>query len=70
MVQVIDGETRVLTTLPSHLAFNGPSNVAFGRGRGSFRRIDVFVANFGLGFGDGTSIARFRYNHHGAQLIR
>ena len=70
LVQIIDGKTRALTTLPSHLAFNYPSNIAFGRGRGGFRRTDVFVANFGPGLGDGTSIAHFTYNHHGARLIR
>lgn len=70
LVSIIDGKTRVVTTLPTHSAFNWPSNLAFGRGRHGFRRTDVFLANFGPALGDGTSIARLRYNHHGARLIR
>lgn len=69
LVQIIDGQSQGLVTLPSHPAFNWPSNIAFGRGHG-FRRREVFVVNFGPGFGDGTTISSFRYNHYGARLIR
>jgi sugar lactone lactonase YvrE len=68
-VSIIEGRTLGIQTLPAHPAFNWPSNVAFGRGRG-FRRREVFVVNFGPGLGDGTTITSFRYNHYGARLIR
>jgi sugar lactone lactonase YvrE len=70
MIEIIDGRSGSITTLPAHPAFNGPSNLAFGRGPGFGYRRDVFVANFGPALGDGTTISSFHYNHHGARLIR
>jgi sugar lactone lactonase YvrE len=69
-IKIIDGNSGSIMTLPEHPAFNGPSNLAFGRGPGFGYRRDVFVANFGPALGDGTTISTFHYNHHRARLIR
>ena len=42
--------------------------LAFGK-RG-FKRRDVYMANFGPGFGDGTTLVRCRYNHRGLRVPR
>ncbi len=44
-----------------------PANLAFGQGPGWSTR-EVYLANFGPNFGDGTDVVRFRYNHRGAPL--
>jgi len=58
------GEVEELSADP---LFDWGSNLAFGQGRG-FSRREVYVANFGPMFGDGTEVLRFRYNHSGAAL--
>lgn len=62
------GSGTVLTMTPDPL-FNGPSNLAFGRGRG-FSRKDMYLANFGTQFGNGTNVIKVRFNHFGTRLIR
>lgn len=69
-IRIIDVNSLAISTLPVYPAFNGPSNLAFGRGPGFGYKRDVYVANFGPGFGDGTTVSRFHYNHRGARLIR
>ncbi len=60
---------NVLDLLVGDPQLNGAANLAFGRGRG-FSRREIYVANFGPAFGDGTTVSRFRYNHAGDRLIR
>lgn len=70
-VKVIDRRSGAIMTLPDDLAFDWPSNLAFGPGPAYGRGRDVFVANYGDEFGNGTTISRFRYNHRGTRkLIR
>jgi sugar lactone lactonase YvrE len=66
---IVHASNGAVVTLSDHPAFDGPSNIAFGRGRGFARRY-AFFANFGPGFGNGTSIGSFRTNHQGARLVR
>jgi sugar lactone lactonase YvrE len=68
MLKVIDRDTRAVSTLSSDPLLNWPSNLAFGRHR--FGRRSVYLANFGPGLGDGTTVVRFRFNHCGARLSR
>jgi sugar lactone lactonase YvrE len=60
------GAAVVLSSDPS---INWTANIAFGRGRG-FSRRDLYLANFGLPLGSGTTIVRMRYSQRGAPLIR
>ena len=59
--------TGEVETLFADPPLDWPSNLAFGQGRG-FRSRDVYLANFGPTFGDGTEVVKFRYNHRGAPL--
>jgi sugar lactone lactonase YvrE len=68
-VLVIDRATRTTTPLSTDPLLEWPSNLAFGRGRG-FNRRDVFLANFGLPLGSGTTVVRMPYNQGGAKLVR
>ncbi len=58
------GEVEVLSNDP---LMDGPSNLAFGPGRG-FGSRDVYLTNYGKNFGQGTQVIKFRYNHRGAPL--
>ena len=58
------GEVQVLSNDP---LLDGPSNFAFGQGRG-FGRREVYVTNYGRVPGQGSEVIRFRYNHRGAPL--
>lgn len=58
------GEVENLSDDP---LINWPANLAFGQGPGWSTR-EVYLANFGPNFGDGTDVVQFRYNHRGAPL--
>lgn len=68
-LRVIERDSLTTITMPMDLLFNGPSNIAFGRGRG-FSRKDMYLANFGTQFGNGTNVITIRFNHFGTRLIR
>lgn len=68
-ITVVDRKTRTATPLSTDPLLEWPSNLAFGRGRG-FGRRDVFLANFGLPLGSGTTVVRLPYDHGGAKLVR
>ena len=69
IVSVVEAKTGAVLDFSSDPLLNWASNLAFGRSKG-FKRKDVYLANFGPGFGDGTTIVRFRTNHSGARLRR
>lgn len=56
-----------VATLSDDPLINWASNLAFGQGPG-FPTREVYLANFGPNFGDGTDIVKFRYNHRGSPL--
>jgi sugar lactone lactonase YvrE len=58
------GEVEVLSEDP---LLDWPANLAFGQGPG-FSNRDVYLANFGQMFGNGTDVVRFRYSNPGAPL--
>ncbi len=58
------GEVENLSDDP---LINWAANLAFGQGPGWSTR-EVYLANFGPNFGDGTDVVKFRYNHRGAAL--
>lgn len=58
------GDVESLSTDP---LINWAANLAFGQGPGWSTR-EVYLANFGPNFGDGTDVVSFRYNHRGAPL--
>jgi sugar lactone lactonase YvrE len=66
MLWVVDrsGAVAELTEDP---LLDFPANLAFGQGRG-FSNRDVYLANFGQMFGNGTDVVRFRYSNPGAPL--
>jgi sugar lactone lactonase YvrE len=66
MLWVVDrtGNVQVLSDDP---LLDFPANLAFGQGWG-FNRRDVYLANFGDMFGNGTDVVRFRYSTTGAPL--
>jgi sugar lactone lactonase YvrE len=66
MLWVVDrsGAVEVLAEDP---LLDFPANLAFGQGPG-FRSRDVYLANFGNMFGNGTDVVRFRYSNPGAPL--
>jgi gluconolactonase len=59
----------VATVLSTDPLINWPANFAFGGGRG-FSRRDLYLPNFGLPLGSGTTIIRMPYSQRGAPLIR
>jgi sugar lactone lactonase YvrE len=68
-LRVIDPRANFPLTMTDDALFDWPSNIAFGRGRG-FDRRDLYLANFGPGFGNGTTVIKLRFNHTGTRLIR
>lgn len=66
---VVLAKTGVVQPAVADPLFDGPANLAFGRGHG-LRRRDLFLTNFGPAFGDGTSLIRVPYSRPGARLIR
>jgi sugar lactone lactonase YvrE len=66
VVLAATGEVRVLSTDPR---LDWPANLAFGSRR-AFGRRTLYLANFGMGLGDGTTVIRLPYNIRGAKLIR
>jgi sugar lactone lactonase YvrE len=68
-LDVVHAGTRQVETLIAGGTINWPSNIAFGRGRGTSRK-DLFLANFGFPLGSGTQVLRVPYNIPGAPLIR
>ncbi|MBM4266864.1 MAG: hypothetical protein FJ144_09665 [Deltaproteobacteria bacterium] len=59
--------SREVVELSEDPLLNWPSNLAFGQGPG-FDTRDVYLANFGNAFGNGTDVVRFRYSNPGAPL--
>lgn len=68
-LSVVERDSGTVITLDDDPLFNGPSNIAFGRGHG-FSRKDMYLANFGAQFGNGTNVIKVRFNHFGTRLIR
>jgi sugar lactone lactonase YvrE len=68
-LDLVHAGTRQVETILTGAPMNGPSNIAFGRGRG-FSKKDFYVVNFGFPLGSGTQILRFPYNIPGAPVIR
>lgn len=68
-LRVITRDNQTPFTLPTDPLFNGPSNLAFGRGRG-FDRYEMYLANFGTQFGNGTNVIKMRFSNLGTALIR
>jgi sugar lactone lactonase YvrE len=66
--KVILADTGEVQTLPADPLLDWPTNLAFGRRR--FGRRTIYLANYGPGFGDGTTVVRLEYNHRGARLSR
>src|SRR5262245_3755193 len=69
MFLVVDRTTRAVSVLSADPLLDWPSNLAFGRGQG-FGKKDLFLANFGPAFGDGTTVVRVPYTLRGAKLVR
>lgn len=65
---LVDVLTRTVQTFNDPL-FDWPSNIAFGR-TSLNGRMTMYLANYGPGLGDGTTIVRVPTNHTGARLIR
>jgi sugar lactone lactonase YvrE len=65
---LVDAKTQAVTTFGDPL-YNWPSNLAFGTSR-PYGKTTMFLANFGPGLGDGTTIVTVPTNHTGARLIR
>jgi sugar lactone lactonase YvrE len=68
-LRVVERSTMSVLTMTADAALDWPSNIAFGRGRG-FHFREIYLANYGSTFGNGTTIIRLRYNHTGTRLIR
>ena len=68
-LRVITRDNQTPFTMTADPLFNGPSNLAFGRGRG-FDRYEIYLTNFGTQFGNGTNVIKVRFNHLGTSLIR
>ena len=65
---LVDAKTQAVTTFSDPL-YDWPSNVAFGTSR-LYGKTTMFLANFGPGLGNGTTIVTVPTNHTGARLIR
>ena len=65
---LVDAKTQAVTTFSDPL-FDWPSNVAFGTSR-LYGKTTMFLANFGPGLGNGTTIVTVPTDHTGARLIR
>jgi len=65
---VVDALTQAVTVVPDDPLFDWPSNIAFGST--AYGRMTMFLANYGPGLGDGTTIVEVPTNHTGARLIR
>jgi sugar lactone lactonase YvrE len=65
---VVDAKTQAVTTFSDAL-YDWPSNVAFGTSR-LYGKTTMFLANYGPGLGDGTTVVKVPTNHTGARLIR
>lgn len=59
-----NGEVELLSEDP---LYDWPANLAFGQGPG-FSTRDIYFANFGPAFGDGTDVVVQRYSNPGAPL--
>jgi len=68
-LDLVHAKTREVETILTGAPMNGPSNLAFGRGRG-FSKKDFYVVNFGFPLGSGTQVLRFPYGIPGAPVIR
>ena len=68
-LKIVVRRTRTVVPVPADPLVDWASNLAFGRG-GGFGRHDLFLANFGPAFGDGTTVVRLPYDRPGARLIR
>lgn len=66
---VVDALTQAVTAVPDDPLFDWPSNIAFGRTT-PYGKKTMFLANYGPGLGDGTTVVTVPTNHTGARLIR
>lgn len=66
---VVDAKTQTTQVLSNDPLLDWPSNIAFGR-TPLFGRQTMYLANYGPGLGDGTTIVTVLTNHRGAKLIR
>jgi sugar lactone lactonase YvrE len=66
---VIDPVTQAVQMISHDPLLDYPSNIAFGRSA-AFDRETMYLANFGLPLGSGTTLVRVATNHRGATLIR
>lgn len=66
---VVLEKTRAVVTLSTDPLLDWPASLAFGAGRG-FGRKDLFLANFGLPLGSGSTVVRVPYSLRGAKLVR
>ena len=66
---VVDAKTQTTQVLSNDPLLDWPSNIAFGR-KSLFGRQAMYLANYGPGLGDGTTIVEVPTNHRGAKLIR
>jgi sugar lactone lactonase YvrE len=66
---VVDVQTGVVQTISTDPLLDWPANLAFGRFR-PFGKDVMYLVNFGMALGDGTTVIRIPTNHRGANLIR
>src|SRR5262249_791424 len=66
---IVDVLTQTVTEAPDDPLFDWPSNIAFGT-KTPYGRMNMYLANFGPGLGDGTRIVRVPPNDTGARLLR
>jgi len=65
---LVDAKTQAVTAFSDPL-FDWSSNLAFGKSS-LYGKTTMFLANFGPGLGDGTTVVKVPTNHTGARLIR
>jgi sugar lactone lactonase YvrE len=68
-LQRIDRATHTASTLKTDPLFFWPSSLAFAQGHGLSRH-DLFLVNYGLPLGSGTTVAWLRYTRLGARVVR
>jgi sugar lactone lactonase YvrE len=66
---VVDVKTRAVQTFSTDPLLDWPSNLAFGRSA-PFGKDVMYLVNFGMALGNGTTAIRIPTNHRGANLIR
>ena len=66
---VVDVLTQAVTVVSTDPLLDWPSNIAFGRTTLLGKNV-MYLANYGMMLGNGTTIVRVPTNHRGANLIR